>query len=67
MGVGQRRADLRFGLVQAAAILTHGQRVLHQQALGTRAGARIDAAHVELVRFGRQAGVGIAGGPLTAQ
>ena len=67
VGVGQRRADLRLGLVQAAAVLAHGQRVLHQQALGARAGARVDAAHVELVRLGRQAGVGIAGGPLAAQ
>ena len=32
VGVGQRRADLRLGLVQAAAVLAHGQRVLHQQA-----------------------------------
>ena len=67
MGVGQRRADLRLGLVQAATVLAHGQCVLHQQALGARAGARVDAAHVELMCFGRQAGVGIAGGPLAAQ
>ena len=67
VGVGQRRADLRLGLVQTAAVLAHGQCVLHQQALGTRAGARVDAANVELVCFGRQAGVGIAGGPLAAQ
>ena len=67
MGVGQRRTDLRLGLVQAAAVLAHGQRVLHQQTLGARTGARIDAAHVELVRFGRQAGVGVAGRPLAAQ
>ena len=31
VGVGQRRSDLRLGLVQAAAVLAHGQRVLHQQ------------------------------------
>jgi len=37
------------------------------QALGARAGARVDAADVQLVRFGRQTGVGIAGGPLAAQ
>ena len=67
MGFGQRRADLRLGLVQAAAVLAHGKRVLHQQALGARAGARIDAAHVELVGLGDQACVGIAGGPLAAQ
>ena len=67
MGVGQRRADLRLGLVQAAAIFAHGPRVLHQQALGTRASARIDAAHVELVGLGDQACVGIAGGPFAAQ
>ena len=66
VGVGQRRADLRLGIVQAAAVLAHGERILHQQALGTRAGARIDAAHVELVGIGRQAGVGIAGRPLAA-
>ena len=65
--VGQGRADLCLGLVQAAAVLAHGERVLHQQALGTRAGARIDAAHVELVGLGDQACVGIAGGPFAAQ
>lgn len=58
---------LRLGLVQAAAIFAHGPRVLHQQALGARASARIDAAHVELVGLGDQACVGIAGGPFAAQ
>ena len=67
VGVGQRRADLRLGLVQAAAVLAHGERILHQQALGTRAGARIDAAHVELVGIGNLARVGVAGRPLAAQ
>ena len=67
MGVGQGRADLRLGLVQAAAVLAHGERVFHQQALGARTGARIDAAHVELVGIGHLARVGVAGRPLTAQ
>lgn len=67
MGVGQGRADLCLGLVQAAAVLAHGERVLHQKTLSARAGARIDAAHVELVGIGHLARVGVAGRPLTAQ